>query len=342
MARLVTVLFLLCFAAALCATIEYEWGITSVSADSITAWVTAHNVNGNETLGILFDNWPWVELFVDGAWDLNAPDSTGIIGSETLIIWDDYTCEITYNPADPIPFGDHQVDVRRYQAPWIYNHFLDSQQVYLPATFEYISFSSLLINATPQQLNASITLYNHSASDCVINFPDNHWIRLFLDGEQITPSYQSNPSWLVIPPGNAYTASFLYLPAAPLTWGEHELRFQVEDYGFLPALGFTLVDPSSVEDEIAPPMANIGVYPNPFQLETRFFCAREAQLTELKVYDLRGRLVRTLQLSADGENQASCLWNGEDDRGRKLPGGMYLVAGTNKGKVYRAKVLLTN
>jgi hypothetical protein len=67
--------------------------------------------------------------------------------------------------------------------------------------------------------------------------------------------------------------------------------------------------------------------PNPFNPATRlaFHFPVPGRLV-LKVYDPRGRHVRTL---LDGWNEAGpleVLWNGQDDSGRRQPGGVYLFA----------------
>lgn len=67
--------------------------------------------------------------------------------------------------------------------------------------------------------------------------------------------------------------------------------------------------------------------PNPFNPATRLaFHLPESGRLVLKVYDTRGRHVRTL---LDGWSEAGALevlWNGRDDSGRRQPGGVYLFA----------------
>ncbi|MCB1182549.1 hypothetical protein KDM41_03880 [bacterium] len=64
--------------------------------------------------------------------------------------------------------------------------------------------------------------------------------------------------------------------------------------------------------------------PNPFNPETTFrFDQRAAGWTRLAVFDVRGRVVRTL---ADGNRAAgghAIRWDGRDDHGRNLPSGVY-------------------
>jgi hypothetical protein len=65
-------------------------------------------------------------------------------------------------------------------------------------------------------------------------------------------------------------------------------------------------------------------YPNPFNAETRIrFTLDRAGPVSMKIFDVTGRLVRTL-IETDlpsGEHRAG--WNGTDDRGRALASGVY-------------------
>jgi hypothetical protein len=69
-----------------------------------------------------------------------------------------------------------------------------------------------------------------------------------------------------------------------------------------------------------------GAAPNPFRTSTRIaFDLPAATAARLEVYDVTGRLVRTL---ASGELPAGrhrSAWSGRDDRGRPVAGGIYFV-----------------
>jgi hypothetical protein len=73
--------------------------------------------------------------------------------------------------------------------------------------------------------------------------------------------------------------------------------------------------------------------PNPFGPSTsiRFELARAADV-RLVIYDISGRVVRTLVDGAAEAGSSSVTWNGRDDRGREVPSGLYfyrLVAGAS-------------
>jgi hypothetical protein len=67
-------------------------------------------------------------------------------------------------------------------------------------------------------------------------------------------------------------------------------------------------------------------YPNPFNPRTtvEFTLPRDASTT-LRVYDTRGRLVRTLIDSYVAAGRHSIRWNGQDDGGRSVSSGVYFL-----------------
>ena len=67
-------------------------------------------------------------------------------------------------------------------------------------------------------------------------------------------------------------------------------------------------------------------WPNPFnsRIHLRFDLPRPAP-AELRVYDLRGALVRTLVSAALGAGTHAVYWNGLDDAGNRAASGVYFV-----------------
>jgi hypothetical protein len=69
--------------------------------------------------------------------------------------------------------------------------------------------------------------------------------------------------------------------------------------------------------------------PNPFVGHTRVRFGAEAgrpdQSSSLRIFDQAGRLVRRLVEGPGGAQIGDVLWDGTDDRGIALPGGIYLV-----------------
>jgi len=71
--------------------------------------------------------------------------------------------------------------------------------------------------------------------------------------------------------------------------------------------------------------ALVGCSPNPFAANTRvaYQLAQPSQVG-LAVYDAAGRLVRTLASGNRPAGSFTAVWDGRDERGKTLPGGIYL------------------
>lgn len=74
------------------------------------------------------------------------------------------------------------------------------------------------------------------------------------------------------------------------------------------------------------PARLLAAQPNPFNPMTKIrYEIFEAGSVNLTVYDLAGRLVRTLRSGAvESAGMGEVLWNGQDDQGQSMPSGTYL------------------
>ena len=81
--------------------------------------------------------------------------------------------------------------------------------------------------------------------------------------------------------------------------------------------------------------------PNPFNPQTEInFELPQAMAVRLQIFDLRGRLVKTL---IDGQRQVgpqSIIWNGRDARGARVASGVYLYQLQAGEQVERRKMTL--
>jgi hypothetical protein len=95
--------------------------------------------------------------------------------------------------------------------------------------------------------------------------------------------------------------------------------------------------------EMSPPMATrlLANSPNPFNPSTtiRFQLAQPAHV-ELAIYDVSGRLVRTLTNEQFGSGVHSLEWNGRDEKGRCAASGVYLCRLVTGSSVYSRRVLM--
>jgi hypothetical protein len=85
----------------------------------------------------------------------------------------------------------------------------------------------------------------------------------------------------------------------------------------------------------------LPVSPNPFNPETRlrFTLANTHEVT-LRVYDVQGRLVRTVIDGVQGQGMNEIPWDGTDANGRPLPSGVYFAALSADRRVFTQKLLI--
>jgi len=85
----------------------------------------------------------------------------------------------------------------------------------------------------------------------------------------------------------------------------------------------------------------VRVFPNPARPNTRieYDLSRASDVT-LRLFDVQGRVVRTLWNGTQGAGRASVGWDGTDDRGRPLAAGVYLYSLRAGDEVSRDRVLL--
>jgi flagellar hook assembly protein FlgD len=97
---------------------------------------------------------------------------------------------------------------------------------------------------------------------------------------------------------------------------------------------------AAVPEEIPIPPAAFRALPNPYSDMTRlgFSLDRDEPVT-LAVFDVSGRLVRTLIDRRLGAGVYYVSWDGRNSRGRKIPSGVYFCRLETGEKVRTAKVL---
>ena len=122
------------------------------------------------------------------------------------------------------------------------------------------------------------------------------------------------------------------LRSATIAINDAKLTMEVGVADYYTTLNYMDIVPhvaSGVGDDVPSPGADHHLYdavPNPFNPATRlsFTLSRDDQAT-LRVYDLAGRLVKTLLADAVLEaGRHDVTWDGTDDRGRGVAAGVYL------------------
>ncbi len=99
---------------------------------------------------------------------------------------------------------------------------------------------------------------------------------------------------------------------------------------------------SATPDQTVPIAYNLGhAHPNPFNPSTTIqFAMPENGAATLRVYDLAGRLVRTLVEGPKSAGFHTVIWNGQDNLGQTVPSGMYFYRLQTDGFQKTRKMLL--
>lgn len=136
-------------------------------------------------------------------------------------------------------------------------------------------------------------------------------------------------------------------PYSPEAIQLHNQIVQISvDYGVL--CSFTsFTGDTDCDDEIAiVPLKQFrlrGNYPNPFNPETSISFEVLSPLQEsvsLKIYNLRGQLIRTLQIRVDGLGVYQIVWDGKDELGQAASSGVYYYSLESSSYICTAKMLL--
>jgi hypothetical protein len=101
---------------------------------------------------------------------------------------------------------------------------------------------------------------------------------------------------------------------------------------------------SQIDTELVPEAARFGMlenYPNPFNPTTRIeFSLGERAQVSMRIYDMSGKVVRTLVNETMSVGRHSASWNGEDEYGRPVASGIYVCRLEAAGKTALRKMVL--
>lgn len=104
---------------------------------------------------------------------------------------------------------------------------------------------------------------------------------------------------------------------------------------------YTRISPALLNvDEFATSFYDLQVFPNPVQENaTIHFTLNKLAATSLIIYDVTGKKVKTILQKSISRKQAH-TWNGTNDHGNRLAGGLYFATLTSEGQSATVKILL--
>lgn len=105
--------------------------------------------------------------------------------------------------------------------------------------------------------------------------------------------------------------------------------------------GIAMVGSAVTDENVTPLVLEAHNYPNPFNPETTIsFGVPKSGITSLKIYNLKGQLVRSLLNQDMAAGYQKVVWNGNDDNNCPVSSGMYFYKVNNAGKSITRKMLL--
>jgi hypothetical protein len=138
--------------------------------------------------------------------------------------------------------------------------------------------------------------------------------------------------------GGSVTIRYYIIADNVATWRGAAPRgadYQYHDY---------IVGPLAAVEELggARSLALLPASPNPFSARTTLrFDLPAAGSVDLSIYDLAGRLVRTLESGSVVAGRHSYVWDGRDSAGRTVTSGIYFARFSAQGQSFSKKILLT-
>ncbi len=120
------------------------------------------------------------------------------------------------------------------------------------------------------------------------------------------------------------------------------------DCGWIDYVIFPPTDNSSADEELVLSKTELyGNYPNPFNSSTTisFSCHRDAENTEINIYNIKGQKVKTLDCINHVDAKAtrslySKTWNGKDDNDKPVSSGIYFYKLKSGGKFTSTKKMI--
>jgi hypothetical protein len=97
----------------------------------------------------------------------------------------------------------------------------------------------------------------------------------------------------------------------------------------------------AADDQLAPVEVWVRVYPNPFHSGTGVSIKSEAGArVEFAIYNIRGQLVKSVNLTADNAGSAGFTWDGTDNQGSPVNSGVYQYRMSSAGRLRSGRVVL--
>ena len=180
----------------------------------------------------------------------------------------------------------------------------------------YDRISNNMMNALPVHL-------------AVVNPPWTMGHNVVIDGYNTDEYYHLNFGW-----GGSYNGWYLLPDEIP--YGLTVVEGAIVDINF---------EEIGIEDENECVINHLELsnYPNPFNSSTTisFYCHRDAENTEITIYNLKGQKVIQLRITNYELGMNEVIWDGKDDSGKSINSGVYFYKLKTDGFSQTKKMVLT-
>jgi agmatine deiminase len=203
-----------------------------------------------------------------------------------------------------------------------------------------MSTDSLIYLTVEQMMNGeTATAWNYSQEDVTINYINNTGFTPFMwfidpysislphtlaSGEQLDLTVK-----IAIPVANRtqYLTDTLFISTAA---GTHEVYIVMDKALY-----------SGIQPQQTDNTGMVSIYPNPFTQQTAISYKNEnAGIVRLDILSPEGKLVSTLTSGKQNGGEIKLIWNGLDNSGNALPGGIYFYRLLAGDKYYHGKIAL--
>jgi hypothetical protein len=315
---ILTVMIIVCVS--LLQGLIYETSVDYVSRRRIDTTLTITN-NSASAFDYTFPHTGWHGLMLDGV--VVEGGGLTILYYFHLEPWQTITDELDHYTTVPIPVGNHTVQSAMYWGG--YTPVGNIVPITVHETYYMIDMDISVESISTDSLSFIFSMTNNSGQVWGMNY-GWYWIYITLNGEQQTLTGLEAPMQLGLDDGENYTCRLVYNPVQPIPYGQHEIRFYIQDYQSEPYIEYPVpiyINLTGTIDEVNPPL-QFTTYPNPFRdrvaLQVK---SEEPGPAVISIYNTKGQLIRREELNLH-TGELTYEWDGTDNLSRTAPRGLYI------------------
>jgi hypothetical protein len=156
----------------------------------------------------------------------------------------------------------------------------------------------------------------------------NYWDEEIAGTTFVIPGFDF-PADFSVSPHQSQSYNITFSPEEEILYDSFIILMSDHEYfqtQLVPVIGTGISGSSSDENLVDLKKLKLENYPNPFNPQTTisFMTTSNTENTEISIYNINGKLVKTLINEILPEGQYSVVWNGTDNEGQSVSSGIYL------------------